>query len=97
MKNAYWVDKDHLAWRIDLKSINENLPLIFEGIVSDKKFEKPTMFIRGGLSGYILDDDMPEILSRFPDATLKTIENATHWVHADAPEEFYSLVKDFLS
>ena len=55
------------------------------------------MFIRGGLSGYILDDDMPEILSRFPDATLKTIENATHWVHADAPEEFYSLVKDFLS
>ena len=97
MKNAYWADKDHLAWRINLKSINENLPLIFEGIVSDNKFEKPALFIRGGLSEYISDNDLPGILYNFPSATLKTIENATHWVHADAPEEFYNLVKDFLS
>jgi len=27
---------------------------------------------------------------------VKTIANASHWVHADAPGEFYSLVHEFL-
>ena len=97
MKNAYWRDKDHLAWRIDLHSINENLPLIFDEIFSENRFEKPALFIRGGLSCYISDRDIPAIENIFPLATIRTIENATHWVHSDAPDEFYDLVKTFFS
>ncbi len=96
LKNAYWSDKDHLAWRINLNSIHENLPGIFEGVVSEKKFEKPALFIRGGLSDYISENDLRDINSNFSDAIVRTIETATHWVHADAPEEFYHLVKNFL-
>ena len=97
LKNAYWSDKDNLAWRTNLNSINENLPLIFEGIVSENIFIKPALFIRGGLSDYISDNDLDEINIRFPDAIVRTIENATHWVHADAPDEFFRVVKDFLA
>jgi esterase len=97
LKNAYWSDKDHLAWRSNINSINENLPLIFDGIVSDNKFENPALFIRGGLSDYISEDDRKEITIHFPDSSVSTIANATHWVHADAPEEFYNIVKDFLT
>ena len=33
---------------------------------------------------------------KFPGAEVKTIANASHWVHADAPGEFYTVVRDFL-
>jgi pimeloyl-ACP methyl ester carboxylesterase len=55
----------------------------------------PTLFIRGELSNYILDEDIPELEDFFPDSDLITIRNAGHWVHAEAPEEFVEKVLGF--
>jgi pimeloyl-ACP methyl ester carboxylesterase len=55
----------------------------------------PTLFIRGELSNYILDEDIPELEDFFPDSDLITIRNAGHWVHAEAPEEFVEIVLGF--
>ena len=96
LKNVYWRDKNRLDWRLDLNAINDNLPLIYEGTSDDKKFNGPALFIRGGLSDYIGDKDLNEIYEKFPLARISTIPNASHWVHADAPEEFYRIVKGFL-
>jgi pimeloyl-ACP methyl ester carboxylesterase len=54
------------------------------------------LFIRGGLSDYILDTDVDDLKMKFPGAEVKTIATASHWVHADAPGEFYDLVMNFL-
>jgi esterase len=97
LKSAYWRDKEHLAWRIDLASVKKNLPEISGEISSQTEFLQPALFIRGGLSDYLSEDDTYPILKKFPRAMFETIENATHWVHADAPEEFYRRVKDFLN
>jgi esterase len=96
LKNVYWRDRHSLDWRLNLGSINENLLSIFEGGDVRGVYPGPTLFIRGGLSGYILDTDLDELKAKFPGAELKTIANASHWVHADAPGEFYGLVKNFL-
>jgi len=96
LKNIYWKDKDTLAWRPDLPVLLKNLPLLGKGITSNLRFEKPVLWIRGGRSKYVLDSDVPEILKQFPRASVETIANASHWVHADAPEEFYDRVHDFL-
>ena len=56
----------------------------------------PALFIRGSESNYISDTDWSEIRERFPRAELSTILNAGHWLHADQPEEFYTLVRNFL-
>ena len=96
LKNVYWRDHHNLDWRLNLRSINENLLTIFEGIQVPGVYPKPVLFIRGGLSDYILDTDLDELKTKFPGAELNTIANASHWVHADAPGEFYSLVKNFL-
>lgn len=48
----------------------------------------PTLFLRGELSNYVLDEDINEIEDQFIDAELVTINDAGHWVHAEAPEEF---------
>ena len=47
---------------------------------------------RLGMSDYISQDDESLILKLFPLAKIKTIPNATHWVHADAPKELCRLL-----
>jgi len=96
LKNVYWRNKDTLDWRLNLAGINENLPLIYENTTDDNQFNGPALFIRGGLSDYIRDEDLDEIYKKFPRAELLTVPNATHWVHADAPEEFLKIVSRFL-
>ncbi|MEI7723809.1 MAG: alpha/beta fold hydrolase [Bacteroidota bacterium] len=96
LKNIYWRDRHSLHWRLNLQAINENLLSVFEGVNVSGIFPGPTLFIRGGLSDYIVEADIGELKSKFPGAEVKTIANASHWVHADAPGEFYELVKYFL-
>ena len=35
-------------------------------------------------------------LEYFPNATIETISNAGHWLHAENPDEFYQKVMNFL-
>lgn len=96
LKNVYWRDRNRLDWRINLKAINENLPGIFSSVDEAGTFIGPSLFIRGSLSPYVRDEDIPDIKRKFPVAEVKTIAGAGHWVHADAPGEFFEIVKGFI-
>jgi pimeloyl-ACP methyl ester carboxylesterase len=96
VKNLFWKEKKLLAWRPNLQAISYNIDAMYDGVFYSTRFEKPALFIRGGKSDYILDEDFPAIFQNFPQAVISTIENGTHWVHADEPEKFYHLVLDFL-
>jgi len=83
-------------WRLNLDALHaqrEQLTVAVNGMVP---FEKPTLFIRGGRSDYIRDEDWSNIQTLFPVATLQTIDEAGHWVHADAPEAFLECLSEFL-
>jgi esterase len=97
LKNIYWKSDDTLGWRLNLEVIHANLPLMFGGIESESVFTSPALFIRGGLSNYIGEEDIELIRKNFPDAIIRTIASAGHWAHADAPEEFYDIVTGFLN
>jgi esterase len=97
MKNLYYRLPGQLDWRLNLEAINHGLDHLFDGVGTSGSFNKPTLFIKGGNSDYILDQDIPLISQLFPEYTLKTIPGASHWVHADAPEEICSLISTFLS
>jgi esterase len=96
MKNLYWKEKNKLGWRPNLQAISNQVDSMYDGVFYSVKFERPALFIRGGQSDYVLEEDIPVILQNFPNAIVKTIETGTHWVHADEPEEFYRLVSEFL-
>ncbi len=96
LKNVYWRDRETLDWRLNLASIDQHLPSIMEEIEPNGVFHGPTLFVRGGLSLYITEQDMIQIKNKFPLAVVTTIENASHWVHADAQEEFLRIVSGFL-
>jgi esterase len=96
LKNVYWRDRNRLDWRPNLKAIDENLLAVYEGVNDAGIYGGPALFIRGDRSDYILDADIPGLKMKFPGAEVQTIVNASHWVHADAPGEFFMIVKEFL-
>jgi len=94
LKNLYWKEKGQLAWRMNIKVLEDQMPEILSAI-PEKIVKTPTVFIRGELSNYILDDDFQEIQDVFPDSDILTIENAGHWVHAEAPDRFINEILNF--
>jgi len=95
LKNLYWVEKGQLGWRINIPVLSEKIYDIIEEISFDT-IDNITLFIRGGKSNYILDSDFDEIYRKYPKGRIYTIEEAGHWVHAEAQEEFYTAVTEFL-
>ena len=96
LKNLYWIEKGQLAWRMNLNVIAEKIHEILKEIKINKN-ETETLFLRGELSNYILDDDFEDILKAFPNGEIKTIEGAGHWLHAENPISFYKKVMDFIN
>lgn len=96
LKNLYKNDLNGFEWRFNLSSLAKNIERVGEELKMEIPFKKPTLFIRGGNSNYILDADRASILSIFPDAQIKTVADAGHWVHAEKPQELLKLLTDFL-
>jgi len=83
-------------WKINLRGLAENSPQLRELVSHSKPFTKPTLFIRGGKSNYIGAAAEPLMRELFPQSEIQTIAAASHWVHADKPEEFLRLVLNFI-
>ena len=96
MKSLYRPEKGKFDWRFNLKSIETNIHHVGEAL-EELDYEGDSLFIRGGNSDYILDEDWPDIKMLFPNSYLITIKDAGHWLHAEKPGEFVSAIKDFLS
>ncbi|WP_298120874.1 alpha/beta fold hydrolase [Flavobacterium sp.] len=96
MKNLYWKEPGQLDFRFNLKVFNEKISEIGTKLPDDAKFENPTLFIRGGNSNYILDNDLPQIENHFPNYKLATIPNVGHWLHAENPKMFFEETLSFL-
>jgi pimeloyl-ACP methyl ester carboxylesterase len=96
MKNLARDERGGFRWKMNLAGIESHYDEIRRGLGDGLRFDKPTLFVRGGKSGYILSEDAPLIKKYFPHSTILTVKNAGHWVHADAPEEMYKIVLHFL-
>lgn len=96
MKNLYWIQPDQLAFRFNLEVFNANIEVIGTALPEDSIFEKPTLFIRGGNSKYILEADLPKMEKNFPNFKLATIPGVGHWLHAENPKMFFEETAHFL-
>ncbi len=96
LKNVYWKNKGELSFRFNLKSLTENNSEVGKALPSFTFFEKETLFMRGANSQYITQEDMPLISAHFPKASVETIENAGHWLHAEQPEKFLEIFLNFV-
>jgi len=84
------------AWRLNLPVIAQAIENVGEAISSETAVELPALFLRGGQSDYVKEEDMKLIRRIFPQAHLDTIAEAGHWLQAEQPQQFLEKVKQFM-
>jgi pimeloyl-ACP methyl ester carboxylesterase len=92
MKSLYWEVPGRLGWRFNVPLLARDIHDILAAM-GPERVSVPTLFIRGGKSGYITREDLPQIREQFPDSRVETVSFAGHWVHAQAPEEVMELIR----
>ena len=88
--------EDGFVWKLNPKGLIKNIGNVMPELKTPQRYNKPTLFIRGGASDFVLEKDEPAIYEHFPNAKIETMEGASHWLHSDNPTEFARLVMTFL-
>jgi esterase len=83
-------------WRIGLAEIAAAIPDLEGWLDIPGTYAGPSVFVTGANSDYVLPEHRPIIRSQFPAARFVAVKNAGHWVHADNPAGFLSVVEAFL-
>tara|TARA_R110002020_G_scaffold324926_1_gene540538 strand:- start:1832 stop:2602 length:771 start_codon:yes stop_codon:yes gene_type:complete len=96
LKNLYWQKDKTLALRMNLPVLVKEIESIGEALPTQTIYEGATLFLKGMKSKYISQDDEHLIHAHFPNAEIKGIKDAGHWLHAENPEDFYKEVMQFL-
>jgi esterase len=96
LKNLQRKPEGGFGWKINLPAIDKQLGNIGLDLQYEGTFNKPTLFIRGGRSRYVADEDMNRIKDIFPKAELRTLDTG-HWVQAEKPQEFVDVVREWLT
>jgi len=87
LKNLYWIEKGKLGWRINIEVLDREMSQIVKALPKEESLTE-VLFVAGGQSNYILEEDHDDIRNVFPLADFHTIERAGHWIHAETPDEF---------
>lgn len=84
-------------WRANLGLLKSELPAIggFPSMAG-QQFESPVLWVAGQRSPYIKPEHEPVMRELFPRTTQVTIKDAGHWLHAEQPEVFSSVLRNFL-
>jgi esterase len=83
-------------WRNGLDEIAAAIPDLEGWEAPPGTYPGPTLFVSGARSDYVLPEDRPAIRALFPTARFVAVKNAGHWLHADNPAGFLSVVEAFL-
>jgi pimeloyl-ACP methyl ester carboxylesterase len=95
LKNLYWKEPGKLDWRFNLNALEKHIEEILAEVPLQTAVQVPTLFIKGELSNYILNEDLPQLEAYFPKVKLTEVKNSGHWPHAESPDLFFQQVLDF--
>jgi len=99
LKNLRRTNDGSYTWKLNVSALLSNIDSIIQGIGSgeNESIEGfPVIFIKGGNSDYLPDEDFTGIKRVFRAAELIVIPGAGHWIHSDKPEEVISNFKRLL-
>lgn len=85
------------AWNANLDLLGDNLHIVAGWPRVDHSWDGPVWWIAGGRSDYVQPEDLPVMRGLFPRVVSLTLKNAGHWVHADEPQAFTAILREFLA
>lgn len=101
LKSIFRNDSGKFAWRINAQAIFNNLGKLMAGLTLPESATSgvtgfPVLFIRGGNSDYLPENHFADVRALFPAAEIHTLPETGHWLHAEKPDEFTAIVREFL-
>ncbi|MBC8211873.1 MAG: alpha/beta fold hydrolase [Gammaproteobacteria bacterium] len=85
------------SWKLNWEAIQNNIDTVIGYVnIAHWSIHNPTLFIRGGASGYVTAQGWALIQQHFLQAELITLDKAGHWLHAEQPAAFAEQVVRFL-
>jgi len=100
IKNLRRANKDDnpstgFRWKCNMEEIARGYLKIANFTTAQATFNNKTLFMRGGDSPYVREQDYPIIKALFPNSIVITIENAGHLPHFQQADEFFERVDGF--
>ncbi len=85
-------------WRLNLEAIATSMAdiIAFPELENSSLFAKKVFFIGGEYSDYLNKNNRDKTKQLFPKALFSTLKKAGHWLHAEQPEHFVSLLQYYL-
>ena len=87
------------GWQPNLDLLHDQLDDVGgwpEEDIAGRTFTGPVLWMAGENSPYIQDADAPVMRALFPRTVRITVRDASHWVHADRPDEVVMALRTFL-
>lgn len=84
-------------WRLNLDVLRQDMAHILSFPDLPGSFDKPTLFLLGRDSRYVLPEHRPVIRRLFPQARFVKLNDAGHWLHADQPRAFETTLRKWLN
>lgn len=99
LKNLTRNNNGEFIWRLNVNAISNNLNNVIDAAPPVKMGAQSyanTLFIYGGKSPYINNDDMEAIKDIFPNSKFIQYKDSGHWLHSEETDRFISDTKAFL-
>tara|TARA_R110002072_G_scaffold102440_2_gene225286 strand:- start:5345 stop:6163 length:819 start_codon:yes stop_codon:yes gene_type:complete len=84
-------------WRFDVAGLRAGYASLLDAPAAGRRYEGPVLFIKGSESDYLQEQYWPAVRTLFPVATVKVMDGCGHWLHAQKPALFTSIVSRFLA
>lgn len=97
LKSLYQDDSGAWKWRFNVEGLIASYSHIIDWEQTNQTFNGITLFIKGSESNYITSAYRDEISRYFPNAKAHIIEGTGHWLHAEKPAAFNSIVERTLN
>jgi len=91
------LDLGNKRWKLNLDVLQRDMHHVLGFPEVTGSFDKPTLFLSGANSQYVLPDHRPKIKALFPNAVFAKIPNAGHWLHAEHPRAFEQTLRVFFN
>jgi esterase len=84
-------------WIPNLKVLRESIALLSTNpLQASDRFDGPSLFVRGGDSGYVRSEHFEDIYRFFPKSTIETMDGVGHDVHVENRALFVEIIESFL-
>lgn len=100
LKNIKREDDGTFGWMLNVEALSQNLESLMSPSLpyeNNNQVSVRTQFIKGEKSPYMNAEGIARIGDYFSNFRVDVVSNAGHWLHAENPREFLSVLSEFLS